>query len=118
MLAVNINIVVGRPECTEESILNLVRFLVTGNLEVMTVMDNSTLPTAVAVWGSGLGDHMQQMSEKAFDLVWQGEFDHTFTEILEANKSRYRMASQTATHLAVAGGQSSAGLDRPAIELF
>lgn len=63
-------------------------------------------------------DHMQVMSEKAFDFVWQGEFDHTFTEMLDAHKSRYRMASQTVTHLAVAGGHSSAELDRPAIELF
>jgi len=63
-------------------------------------------------------EHMQHMSEKAFDFVWQGEFDHTFTEMLEAHKSRYRMASQTVTHLAVAGGKSSAELERPSIELF
>ena len=63
-------------------------------------------------------EHLQQMSEKALDFVCQGELDHTFTEMLEAHKGKYRMASQTVTHLAVAGGQSSAELDRPAIELF
>lgn len=63
-------------------------------------------------------EHLQQMSEKAFDFVCQGELDHTFTEMLEAHKGKYRMASQTVTHLSVAGGQSSAELDRPAIELF
>jgi hypothetical protein len=63
-------------------------------------------------------DHMQEMSENASDFAWQGKFDHTFEEMLDAHKSRYRMASQTVTHLSVAGGQSNVELDRPAIELF
>jgi methyl-accepting chemotaxis protein len=63
-------------------------------------------------------DHMQLMSEKAFDFVWDGEFDRTFQKMLEAHKSRYRMASQTVTHLAVAGGESTKDHNRPAIELF
>jgi hypothetical protein len=39
-------------------------------------------------------------------------------EMLEAHKDQYRMASQTVTHLAVAGGQSSKEHGRPTIELF
>jgi len=63
-------------------------------------------------------DHMQYMSERAFDFVWTGKLDHTFKEILAAHLSRYRMASQTRTHHAVAGGQSSRDHNRPAIEMF
>jgi methyl-accepting chemotaxis protein len=63
-------------------------------------------------------DHMQSLSEKAYDFVWNGEFEHCFKEMLEAHKDRYRMASQTVTHLAVAGGSSIKDHNRPAIELF
>jgi methyl-accepting chemotaxis protein len=63
-------------------------------------------------------EHMQYMSEKALDFVWQGDFDHNFKEMLEAHKSRYRMASQTVTHLNVAGGENNQDHSRPAIELF
>jgi methyl-accepting chemotaxis protein len=63
-------------------------------------------------------DHMQHLSEWAFDFVWQGKFDHSFKEMLEVHKSRYRMASQTVTHLHVAGGEDIEDHSRPAIELF
>lgn len=63
-------------------------------------------------------DHMQYMSEKAFDFVWSGRFDRTFKQILAAHLNRYRMASQTRTHHAVAGGDSSHDHNRPTIELF
>jgi methyl-accepting chemotaxis protein len=63
-------------------------------------------------------DHMQFMSEKAFDFVWEGRFDPNFRGMLESHKDRYRMASQTVTHLAVAGGQSARDHNGPAIELF
>jgi methyl-accepting chemotaxis protein len=63
-------------------------------------------------------EHMLQMSGNLADYGGKVELDQTFTELLEAHKSRYRMASQTVTHAAVAGGQSSAEFDRPAIELF
>jgi methyl-accepting chemotaxis protein len=63
-------------------------------------------------------DHMQSMSERAFDFVWSGKFDLTFKQILAAHLNRYRMASQTRTHHAVAGGDSSKDHNRPAIELF
>jgi methyl-accepting chemotaxis protein len=63
-------------------------------------------------------DHMQYMSEKSFDFVWTGKFDRNFKQILAAHLNRYRMASQTRTHHAVAGGSSNSDNSRPAIELF
>ncbi len=65
-----------------------------------------------------LRDHIQLMSEKVRDSDWRGDFGRNFTEMLEAHKDKYRMASQTATHLAVAGGTAHNDQNRPAIELF
>ncbi len=61
---------------------------------------------------------MQLMSGKVADSDWQGDFERKFGEMLEVHKDKYRMASQTATHLAVAGGTSHNDQNRPAIELF
>jgi len=63
-------------------------------------------------------DHMQLMAEKAYDFVWSGELDRTFTEMLETQKSKYRMASQTVTHVNATGGKDDKDHSRPAIELF
>ena len=63
-------------------------------------------------------DHMQFMSARMADFGWEGKFDHNFKQILAAHLSRYRMASQTRTHHAVAGGSASGDNSRPAIELF
>ena len=63
-------------------------------------------------------DHMLYLMERPCDTVWNGAFDVTFKAMLADHLKRYRMASQTVTHIAVAGGRSSAELDRPAIELF
>jgi hypothetical protein len=38
--------------------------------------------------------------------------------MLEAHKKSYKMASQTVTHLNVAGGENNQDHSRPAIELF
>jgi methyl-accepting chemotaxis protein len=65
-----------------------------------------------------MSSHMQYMSEKAYDFVWEGMFNTTFSELLEAQKSRYRMASQTVTHVNATGGGSNQQNSRPAIELF
>jgi hypothetical protein len=45
-------------------------------------------------------------------------FDTTFKGLLESHLSSYKMASQTITHLAIAGGSSDTDNSRPAIELF
>jgi len=63
-------------------------------------------------------DHMQHLSEKTFDIDGQGEFDQHFKQMLEAHKSRYRMASQTVTHVHAAGGEDIQDHSRPVIELF
>jgi methyl-accepting chemotaxis protein len=63
-------------------------------------------------------EHMQLMSDRAIDFVWDGKFEPCFKKMLEAHKDSYRMASQTVTHLSVAGGDSSKDYERPAIELF
>jgi methyl-accepting chemotaxis protein len=63
-------------------------------------------------------EHMQSMSAALADFGWEGEFDHPFKQILAAHLGRYRMASQTRTHHAVAGGTSVSDDSRPAIELF
>lgn len=63
-------------------------------------------------------DHMLFLNGKAEDSTWDGQLNATFRSILAAHLSRYRMASQTETHLAVAGGGATADHGRPAIELF
>ena len=63
-------------------------------------------------------DHLQSLSGNLADIGWQGKFDRGFQQMLEAHKSRYRMASQTTTHLNVAGGKDNQDHSRPSIELF
>ncbi|MGD0831335.1 MAG: methyl-accepting chemotaxis protein [Terracidiphilus sp.] len=88
-----------------------------GHIQFQDVMRQRMEHVQVAL--NEMRDHMQYMSERAFDFSWDGEFDRHFMEMLEAHKSRYRMASQTVTHLGVAGGGApSAAHERPAIELF
>jgi methyl-accepting chemotaxis protein len=65
-----------------------------------------------------MSGHMQLMSEKAYDFVWDGKFDATFNQMLEAQKCKYRMASQTVTHVQATGGKNNQDHSRPAIELF
>ncbi len=64
-------------------------------------------------------DHMLTLVDKLRDPHWDGQLDRTFTQLLAAHLDQYRMASQTVTHLAVAGGGHAATQEaRPAIELF
>ncbi|MDR3750458.1 MAG: methyl-accepting chemotaxis protein [Terracidiphilus sp.] len=66
-------------------------------------------------------DHMLELGEKPEDPAWDGKLDITFKSLLDSHLGRYHMASQTATHLAVAGGgtPSSGGSNSlPDIELF
>jgi methyl-accepting chemotaxis protein len=65
-----------------------------------------------------LRDHIVALAEKPDDAGWEGQLNQTFKGMLNAQLSRYRMASQTATHLAVAGGSAKANYAAPAIELF
>ncbi len=63
-------------------------------------------------------EHMNLLTEKYTDPAWNGQLGQTFKSLLASHLDQYKMASQTVTHLAVAGGQASAGNDRPQIELF
>jgi methyl-accepting chemotaxis protein len=63
-------------------------------------------------------DHLQMLCTKSDDPSWDGKLDATFNEMLADHLNKYHMASQTATHLAVAGDISESGHNRPAIELF
>jgi|HubBroStandDraft_1064217.scaffolds.fasta_scaffold19926_3 methyl-accepting chemotaxis protein len=65
-----------------------------------------------------LSDQVQVLAEKPDDAKWDGTLDQTFKGLLDAQMSKYRMASQTATHIAVSGGAAEADYSRPAIELF
>jgi methyl-accepting chemotaxis protein len=63
-------------------------------------------------------DHVLRLTEGQNRPGWEGIFDTNFKAMLEAHLKKYRMASQTVTHLAVAGGAPKSGHDRPSIELF
>jgi methyl-accepting chemotaxis protein len=63
-------------------------------------------------------EHMQMLAEKPDNPNWDGRLDQTFKSLLAAHFNRYRMASQTVTHLAVSGAAGSAERGGPAIELF
>lgn len=63
-------------------------------------------------------DHLLQSTEARVRPGWDGLFETTFKTLLESHLNNYRMASQTATHLSVAGGNSKSDTGRPAIELF
>ena len=63
-------------------------------------------------------DHLLRLSGTPDRPGWDGIFDTTFKTLLEAHLSKYHMASQTATHLAVSGDISESANSGPAIELF
>jgi methyl-accepting chemotaxis protein len=67
-------------------------------------------------------EHMQKMSERTFDFNWEGNlFEHSFKELLDSHRTKYRMASQHVTHTNVmsgGGGASEQDHSRPSIELF
>ncbi|MGD0095568.1 MAG: methyl-accepting chemotaxis protein [Terracidiphilus sp.] len=63
-------------------------------------------------------NHLLHLTETQDRHGWDGLFDTTFKTLLESHLNNYRMASQTVTHLAVAGGPTKSDNSRPAIELF
>lgn len=65
-----------------------------------------------------MGEHLLELNAKPESPGWDGTLQETFKGMLDAHLGRYRMASQTETHLAVAGGDASANSSGPAIELF
>jgi len=65
-----------------------------------------------------LRDHVQEIAQSSEDAQSEGKLERTFKTMLDAQLNQYRMASQTSTHLAVAGGETSNAASGPAIELF
>jgi methyl-accepting chemotaxis protein len=66
-----------------------------------------------------MGEHLMELNAKPETPGWDGLLERTFQSILDAHLDQYRMASQTVTHMAVAGGGNTHIEDsRPAIELF
>ena len=65
-----------------------------------------------------MSKHLLQLTGSQDRPGWDGVFDTTFKSLLESHLSRYKMASQTAAHIAVTGGVSSDDHSHPAIELF
>jgi methyl-accepting chemotaxis protein len=63
-------------------------------------------------------DHLQELSAVLGNSDWDERLDVTFNEMLAGHLNEYHMASQTATHLAVAGDTSDRCQGGPAIELF
>ena len=65
-----------------------------------------------------MSEHLLALNRKPESAEGDGRLETTFKQMLDAHLRRYRMASQTETHLAVAGGSPSAEHHGPAIELF
>lgn len=63
-------------------------------------------------------DHLLRLAERPDRPGWDGLFETTFQSLLESHLDSYKMASQTITHLAIAGGSSDSDHSHPAIELF
>ena len=63
-------------------------------------------------------EHLLLLADKQGDLEWDGQLDKTFETLLGSHLEQYKMASQTMTHLALAGGTAGSSSDRPSIELF
>jgi methyl-accepting chemotaxis protein len=63
-------------------------------------------------------EHLRMLAEKPDDAEWDGHLDQTFKSLLAAHFDRYKMVSQTMSHLAVSGATAEVNNSRPAIELF
>lgn len=63
-------------------------------------------------------DHLLELAQLPETPCWDGTLPTTFRALLDGHVERYRMASQTQTHMAVIGEEHTASSDRPAIELF
>ena len=87
-----------------------------GHIQFQDVMSQRMEHVQVAL--VEMRDHLLRLAERPDRPGWDGLFDTTFKGLLESHLSSYKMASQTITHLAVAGGSSESDHSRPAIELF
>jgi methyl-accepting chemotaxis protein len=99
----------------EESVIRLSQAL--GHIQFQDVMRQRMQHVQEAM--VEMRDHLRHLTERPLDPDWDGTLDVTFKTILAGHLERYRMASQTVTHLAISGGGADQTDDsRPAIELF
>jgi methyl-accepting chemotaxis protein len=63
-------------------------------------------------------EHLQLLGERPESPYWDGQFDSSFKDLLASHLGRYRMASQTTTHLELIGEETNSDHGHPAIELF
>ncbi len=98
----------------EESVSRLTQAL--GHIQFQDVMRQRMEHVQEAL--VQLRDHMLYLKDRPCDPVWDGTLDMTFKAMLADHLKKYRMASQTITHLHVAGGKDTQDHSRPAIELF
>jgi methyl-accepting chemotaxis protein len=63
-------------------------------------------------------DHLNAMCQRAESAESDAPLEATFKSMLADHLGKYRMASQTATHMSVAGGTNGQDHSRPPIELF
>ncbi len=97
-----------------ESVTRLVEAL--GHIQFQDVMRQRMEHVQQAL--EQMRDHLIRLSDAADSPGWDFQFQTNFKSLLESHLSQYKMASQTVTHLSVAGGKSSSDHSRPAIELF
>lgn len=98
----------------EESLQRLTRAL--GHIQFQDVMRQRMEHVQEAM--VEMRDHLLMLGTKMESDDWNGELDTSFESLLAAHLDRYRMASQTRTHLAVSGDAGNDDNSRPAIELF
>jgi methyl-accepting chemotaxis protein len=63
-------------------------------------------------------EHLLWLSDKHDDTHWDGVLKPSFESILAGHFDKYKMASQSVSHVAVSGGNSGQDHSRPDIELF
>jgi methyl-accepting chemotaxis protein len=98
----------------EESVIRLSQAL--GHIQFQDVMRQRMEHVQEAM--VEMRDHLQHLTERPLDPDWDGTLEVTFKTILAGHLKKYRMASQTVTHLAASGGAARIEESGPAIELF
>jgi methyl-accepting chemotaxis protein len=98
----------------EESVNRLSQAL--GHIQFQDVMRQRMQHVQEAM--AQMRDHLLYLTEKPCDPAWDGTLIETFKAMLADHLKKYRMASQTITHLAISGGANESDHSRPAIELF
>jgi len=109
-----LEVIAGVDESYGEMVVRLSEAL--GHIQFQDVMRQRMGHVQEAL--NDLSSQVLALAQKPDDAKWDGQLDRTFKSMLEAHLSQYHMASQTKTHLAIAGGAAAADQSGPAIELF